>query len=209
MQVRRHLGALLGADAGGPLGRERLRHPQPPRAEEHHAAGKDDDHREGERLHLPECRQRTRDEHRADDHQRGADAPAPGQRDAAADQHHRGAHADADGQHDVPAAAGGNGHRGGEDARPEALAPARRDLTQHEDRVGAHRLGGRRHRDVREPVQRDADPAGDRQHDERQPDELDADAEVARDARADARQDLVLAVDPGNAAGSGCHRGRH
>ena len=103
--MRGDLGALLRADARGALGRQRLRHPQPPRAEQHDAAGEQDDHREGERLHLTDRRQRAGDEHRADDHQRRADAPALRRRDPAAHHDDAGRDARSHGKRDLPAGA--------------------------------------------------------------------------------------------------------
>ena len=84
-------------------------------------------------------------------------------------------------------------HGGRDRAGAEALAPARGGLVHDGRRVGELDGLRRRHHQVGEAVERDADPAEDRQQDERDPHVLDVDPEVPRDARADARELAVLA----------------
>ena len=210
VQVRRHLGALLGADARRALGRERLRHAQPPRPEEEHAPRQYDDHRGGERLQAPDRRQRRGDRDGAADHERPADPALARAQDAAAPQHHHGRRAGSDGQRDSSVAAERHDDGRRDHAGSHAFAPARADLAQGGHRIGDRRIGRHRpHGDEGQAVQRDADAAGDREDHERDADDADADAEVARDPHAHAGEDPVLAPEPRDAAGGGGHLDRH
>ena len=108
----------------------------------------------------------------------------------------------ADGQRDVAS------RRPATSATAAASAPAPRPSRQLAAASWTTAVGSasstdsrRRHRQVGQAVERDADPAEDRQQDERDPHVLDVDAEVPRDARADARELAVLGVDA-----PGCRR---